>query len=83
MEALDGAAGAQDKLDLEFADGLRAIAKFVDDGRNDVDFGETPAARPRRRPGTPPTGRSKSSKAPRPRKNGTSPNSKRPCTRSS
>ena len=32
METLDVAACAQEKLDLEFADGLKLIAKFVDDG---------------------------------------------------
>jgi hypothetical protein len=32
METLDVAADAQEKLDLEFADGLKMIAKFVDDG---------------------------------------------------
>ena len=32
METLDLAADAQEKLDLEFADGLKLIAKFVDDG---------------------------------------------------
>lgn len=31
MESLDDAADAQDKLDLEFADGLKMIAKCVDD----------------------------------------------------
>ena len=32
METLDLAADAQEKLDLEFADGLKMVAKFVDDG---------------------------------------------------
>jgi len=32
METLDEAASAQEKLDLEFADGLKMVAKFVDDG---------------------------------------------------
>ena len=32
METLDEAANVQEKLDLEFADGLKMIAKFVDDG---------------------------------------------------
>ncbi|KAL9188364.1 hypothetical protein ACHAXT_006742 [Thalassiosira profunda] len=33
MDTLDEAATAQEKLDLEFADGLKMVAKFVDDGR--------------------------------------------------
>mmetsp|Transcript_15658 Transcript_15658/g.28433 ORF Transcript_15658/g.28433 Transcript_15658/m.28433 type:complete len:519 (+) Transcript_15658:1-1557(+) len=39
METLDEAASVQDKLDLEFADGLKMVAKFVDDGmkNNDTD----------------------------------------------
>ena len=32
METLDDIANPQEKLDLEFADGLKMIAKFVDDG---------------------------------------------------
>ena len=32
METLDLAADVQEKLDLEFADGLKMMAKFVDDG---------------------------------------------------
>lgn len=32
METLDKAASVQEKLDLDFADGLKMIAKFVDDG---------------------------------------------------
>ena len=32
METLDEAASAQEKLDLEFADGLKMIAQYVDNG---------------------------------------------------
>ena len=31
MEALDGAASANERLDLEFADGLKMIATYVDE----------------------------------------------------
>jgi len=38
MQTLDEAATSQEKLDLEFADGLKMVAKFVDDGMtNDSD----------------------------------------------
>ena len=39
METLDEAHSAQEKLDLEFDDGLKMVAKFVDDGtkNNDTD----------------------------------------------
>lgn len=45
MEALDAAANAQDKLDLEFADGLKAIATFVDGGGKAAEAADA-AARP-------------------------------------
>lgn len=40
METLDEAASAQERLDLEFADGLKMIAKFVDDGMKDDDVSD-------------------------------------------
>jgi len=37
METLDEASSAQERLDLEFADGLKMVAKFVDDGVKNID----------------------------------------------
>lgn len=42
METLDESASAQEKLDLEFADGLKMIAKFVDDGMKNSDTIKNP-----------------------------------------
>lgn len=42
METLDEAASAQERLDLEFADGLKMVAKFVDGGMKASDADESP-----------------------------------------